>query len=234
MTASSSRSPLALMALLVAPLLLALAACATPFNANVKRFSNQMPPPSGQTFAIVPENPRDAGGIEFGQYADLLAAKLSQIGYVRTDPGHASMLVRFGYDVDRGHDRLRTTGVADPFWGSWYGPRVGFGGGFGGGFYGRRHFGGWGYGWYDPFFFDNGYDVDVVTVYTSEISVIIERQGDGQRLFEGRAQAASRSNRLGYLIPNLIEAMFTGFPGNSGETVRISIAPEKTTVKHVD
>ena len=31
----------------------------------------------------------------------------------------------------------------------------------------------------------------------------------------------------------LVEAMFTGFPGNSGETVRISIAPEKTTSKPV-
>ncbi|MEY2943252.1 MAG: hypothetical protein RLY97_1266, partial [Pseudomonadota bacterium] len=26
---------------------------------------------------------------------------------------------------------------------------------------------------------------------------------------------------------NLVEALFTGFPGNSGETVRISVAPEK-------
>jgi hypothetical protein len=27
------------------------------------------------------------------------------------------------------------------------------------------------------------------------------------------------------LVPNLIEAMFTGFPGNSGQTVRITVAP---------
>jgi len=27
-------------------------------------------------------------------------------------------------------------------------------------------------------------------------------------------------------VPNLVDAMFTGFPGNSGETVRISIKPE--------
>jgi hypothetical protein len=26
-------------------------------------------------------------------------------------------------------------------------------------------------------------------------------------------------------VPNLIEAMFTGFPGNSGETVRITVMP---------
>ena len=36
----------------------------------------------------------------------------------------------------------------------------------------------------------------------------------------------SRSDDLTYLVPNLVEAIFTGFPGNSGETVRISVAPE--------
>ena len=54
----------------------------------------------------------------------------------------------------------------------------------------------------------------------------IDRAADGQRLFEGKAEAVSRSNDLPYLVPNLVEAMFTGFPGNSGETVRISVAPE--------
>ena len=57
---------------------------------------------------------------------------------------------------------------------------------------------------------------------------------DGERLFEGKAEALSTSNRLQYLVPNLVEAMFTDFPGNSGETVRISIAPEKKTVRRVD
>ena len=47
-------------------------------------------------------------------------------------------------------------------------------------------------------------------------------------------QAISTSNRLQYLVPNLVEAMFTDFPGNSGETLRISIAPEKTTVRKID
>jgi hypothetical protein len=55
----------------------------------------------------------------------------------------------------------------------------------------------------------------------------IERHADGLRLFEGKAEAVSTSNHLQYLVPNLVEAMFTGFPGNSGETVRISVAPEK-------
>jgi hypothetical protein len=230
--------------LVAAPLLLAgLAACATPFNANVKRFSSAMPAPQGQTFAVVAEDPRDSGGLEFAQYADLVAAQMSRLGYVRTDPSHAAMIVRLDYGVDQGRDRIRSTGFGgDPFWSPWYGSRFGYGGfgysrlGYGGSYapYYRR--GLWGYGWQDPFFFGSGYgDVDVVTVYTSELDLKIDSKADGRRLFEGKAQAASRSNRLGYLVPNLVEAVFTDFPGRSGETVRISIAPEsgKRTIKPI-
>ena len=68
----------------------------------------------------------------------------------------------------------------------------------------------------------------------SGVALKIDRRADGTRLFEGQAEAVSRSNKLQYLVPNLVEAMFTDFPGNSGETLRISIAPEKTTVRRVD
>lgn len=240
------RSGLRRAALIAAPLLLVgLSACATPFNAKVQRFAGALPAPSGQTYAIVAEDPRDSGGLEFSQYADAVAAQMNRIGYVRTDPANAAMIVRFGYGVDRGRDKVRSTGFGgDPFFSPWYGNRLGyggFGGGYGRGYYGRSSFyspyyrrGLWGYGWQDPFFFGSGYgDIDVVTVYTSEVDLTIERKADGTRLFEGKAEAASRSNRLGYLVPNLVEAMFTDFPGNSGETLRISIAPEKRTVRRV-
>ena len=65
------------------------------------------------------------------------------------------------------------------------------------------------------------------TVYTTELDMKINRSVDGERLFEGTAEAMSRSKNLTYLVPNLVEAMFTNFPGNSGERVRISVAPEK-------
>src|SRR5215212_8366829 len=211
---STTHSPLRRLGLIAAPLLLAgLAACATPFNADVKRFSSAMPAPSGQTFAVV-------------------AAQMSRLGYVRTDPSQAAMIVRLDYGIDKGRDRIRSTGFGgDPFWSPWYGSRFGYGGfgysrfGYGNGFYAPYYRRGlWGYGWQDPFFFGSGYgDVDVVTVYTSELDLKIDSKADGRRLFEGKAQAASRSNRLGYLVPNLVEAMFTDFPGHNGETVRISI-----------
>ena len=195
-----------------------LAGCAEPFNANVSRFHSQLTAPQGQSFAIVAENPRNAGGLEFGQYAGLVADQLRKQGYVPGDPATSDLVVEFDYGVDKGRDRISMFGP-DPFWGPWRGYGRGFG--YGGGFYGRH--GGWGYGLYDPWF----NDVDVTTVYTSGADIVIKRRSDGQRLFEGKAQAVSPSNRLAYVVPNLVEALFTGFPGHSGETVRISIAPEK-------
>jgi hypothetical protein len=191
--------------------------CAAPFDASVSRFSHELPAPAGQTFAIVAEDPRNAGGLEFGQYAGLLGEQLRKLGYVPGDPATSDLVVEFDYGVDTGRDKISMFGP-DPYWGPWRG--YGRGGFYGGGFYGGR---GWGYGLYNPWFDD----VDVTTVYTSRANVIIKRRSDGQHLFEGKAQAVSPSNHLTYLVPNLIEAMFSGFPGHSGETVRISIAPEK-------
>lgn len=199
-------------------LMMALAACSSGLRTNVTRFQSQLPAPSGQTFAVVADDPSMAGGLEFSQYARLVEAKLSQQGYTPVaNPERATLLVRFDYGVDRGRERVRSTGGfgRDPFFSPWYGY-----GRFG---YGYRP-GLWNYGWYDPWF-DGG--VDSYTVYTSGIDLKIDRRADGARLFEGKAEAVSTSNRLQYLVPNLVEAMFTNFPGNSGETVRITVAPEK-------
>lgn len=217
---------------LISALVLGLAACATPFRADVSRFASRLPAPQGQSFYVVPEDPALAGSLEFAHYADYVEAKMEELGYVQApSPEEATLLVRFDYGVDNGRERIRSTGFGygfrDPFFSPWrtyrrpvvvrdrdgneriaYVPtRV------------------WGYGWYDPFF-DPGPDVTSYTVYTSGIDLKIEDAKTGERLFEGRAEAVSTSNRLQYLVPNLVEAMFTDFPGNSGETVRISIAPE--------
>lgn len=203
--------------------LLALSGCATPFRADVARFQ-QLPAPQGQSFAVVADDPRLAGGLEFGQYANLVAGRLTQVGYRQADnPGSADLVVRISYGVDNGREKVQSYGG---YGGYGYGPYgAGFGGwGWGrGGFYGRRYM----YGFYDPFLFGPGYnDVSSYTVYTSQLQMKIDRAADGRRLFEGTAKAQSLSNHLTYLVPNLVEAMFTNFPGQSGETVNVTIAPE--------
>ena len=223
------------------PVLLAsLAACATPsFNADVSRFQTQLPAPTGESFYVVADDPALAGGLEFSQYADLVEAQMSRLGYAEAPSADAaSLLVRFDYGVDNGRERVRTTGYHDPFYSSWYGysPFLRsrayrdpfYRSRFRSRYYGSR----WGFGFHDPFF--GGPEVRSYTVFTSGIEMKIDRAVDGERLFEGKAQALSTSNRLPYLVPNLVEAMFTDFPGQSGETVRISIAPEEKTVRRID
>jgi hypothetical protein len=213
---------------IVLPALAALAACASPFRADVARFQSQLPAPAGQTFTVVADDPALAGGLEFRNYAQVVADNMAALGYTPVnDPAQAQLLVRFDYGVDQGRERVRSTGFGyrDPFYSSWYGYRPVL-------YrtpYGTRvaymPYRPWGWGWNDSFFGGHR-DVQSYTVYTSGIDMKIDDARTGQRLFEGKAQAASTSNRLPYLVPNLVEAMFTGFPGNSGETVRISVAPE--------
>jgi hypothetical protein len=212
--------------------LITLAGCAaSPFRADVSRFQTQLPAPQGQTFAVKAVDAANDGGIEFSQYAGLVATEMQKLGYAPAASGAAADLtVKLGYAVDQGKERtvVREDPFYDPFWGY---------SGFGRGYYGRPYLartrGGhlrYVNGWYDPFLFGgfgyNGYDVRNYTVFTSGIDLKIEKTATGERLFEGKAEAKSRSNRLPYLVPNLVSAMFTNFPGNSGETVRISVAPE--------
>ena len=58
----------------------------------------------------------------------------------------------------------------------------------------------------------------------------INRNTDKKSVFEGRAETVSSSNNLTRLVPNLVTAMFTNFPGNSGETVRVRFDPAKPGV----
>lgn len=205
----------------------ALSACATPgFRADVSRFQ-QMPAPQGQTFAVVPSEGENQDGLEFQHYASVVASELTRLGYVPTRSGEsADFRVTLRYGVDNGRERIiRDPGFADPFWGPGWGYS---------GFYGRplivRTPRGYRYvrGFYDPFLFGPGWNSfgdRSYTVYTSNLDVRIARSGTGEPLFEGTAQAVSRDNDLTRLVPNLVSALFTDFPGNNGEAVRITLPP---------
>jgi hypothetical protein len=202
---------------------MALSACAQSLNTVVSRYQ-AMPAPQGQTFFVEPGQGMAAnGGLEFQRYATLVAQQLQARGYApAASPQSASMIVQLGYGVDSGQTRI----VEDPF----YRSRFGYGGydPFFSPFYYPRFGRGFGYsfGWDDPFWY-GGSGIDSYVEYHSQIDLHIRAAGTNQPLFDGRAQARSETNRLDVVIPSLVDAMFTGFPGRSGETVKITI-PTRT------
>ena len=219
-----------------------LSGCATGLPTQVSRYQ-AMPAPQGQSFFIVAANPADAGGLEFSRFAGQVAQAMQAQGYAQAPSLEAaSMVVHLDYGVDEGQREIERDPFArgygyDPFWGGYspwgYSPF--------GGFYGRPYysrFGYWGprspfyFGWDDPFWYGGAFDgpyqqVRAYTVYKSYLDLDIRRRVDNASLFEGHAKARSANDNLGVLVPNLIEAMFTGFPGRSGETIKITVPPAK-------
>ncbi|HEX8526280.1 DUF4136 domain-containing protein [Allosphingosinicella sp.] len=209
--------------------LLGLSACATGLPTEVSRFQ-AMPAPQGESFVIVPDE-GNKGGLEFSQYAGLVRQHLVSLGYNEAPSRQAaSFVVELDYGVDEGRDRV--VARHDPF--PRFGRPYGYGYGYGRPYYPRfgyygRHRSPFYYGWHDPYLYDDGLAtrLESYTVYTSHLDMEIRRTADGQSLFEGRAEARSRDDDLTELVPNLVEAMFTDFPGRSGETVRITVPTKR-------
>jgi hypothetical protein len=216
-------------ALLLGAASIGLAGCATGLSTKVSRYQ-AMPAPAGQSFFVVPMDPRLNGSLQFQRFGSYVTQAMAAQGYApASSPQTASLIVNVGYGVDEG----TTEYVSDPYgYGRGYG---GFGyGGFGyGGFYRPYYsrFGGFHspfyYGWDDPFWFGGGYGggIQSYTRYKSNLDLDIRRRADNQSVFEGHARARSTSDDLNRLVPNLVEAMFTGFPGRNGETIKITVPP---------
>ena len=197
---------------------LGLSACATGLSTKVSRFQ-AMPAPQGQSFVVVPTDPANMGGLEFSRYAELVAQNMQAQGYARAPSiDQASMVVQVGYDVGDAHTEV----VSDPF------PRYGYGYGHGWGYPWRYRRSSFHWGWNDPFWYGpfGGPEIRTYTYYVSELDLRIRRKTDNASLFEGKAKARSRSDNPAKTVPSLVQAMFTGFPGNSGEEIRITIPPE--------
>lgn len=191
----------------------ALSACAESINTTVSRYQ-AMPAPQGQTFFVVPDGGMARnGGLEFQHYAGLVAQQLEAHGY-RPAAGAqgANMIVQLGYGVDRGQVRYTSSGYGG-FWGYPYGARWGWGG---------RYL----WGWNAPLW-DDG--LDSYIEYQGQVEVHIRQSGTNAPLFDGRAIARSYTDRLDVVVPSLLDAMFSGFPGQNGETLKITI-PQRQRV----
>jgi len=180
-----------------------LGACASPFEARVQSFQT-MPPAQGQTFVVKPADASQPASLEFQSYASLVSAQLQQLGF-RPAAGadSAELMVLMDFGAGPGRERLATRpGMATSSWG-WYGR----------GWHGRSPM--WWGSFYDPFWGSswNQPEVYSFTVYPAFLEIDIIRASDKTPLFEGRAETTTRVNDLPSTMPQLVNALFTDFPG---------------------
>lgn len=211
--------------LVVAVAALALSACVNSryVTADITRF-HTLPAaaPVGQTFAIVALDRGQEQSLEYRQYADLLNAKLTALGLKQAagGPGEADYVVTLDYGVDGPTPDVRTRNTS---------VNVGMGYGWGG----RRNWG-WGGFAYDPFY-DN--DTTTENIYTRHVELDIYRgktyaTPKPERVFEGRALSEGVNGQLLPVMPYILDALFTDFPGASGTTKTVQIQlPTGTTAE---
>ena len=207
--------------------ILLLGACATTYRADVTRF-HELTGPRGETFIIIAKSEDKKGSLELKSYAALISEHLRMEGY--TPAGHETpeIIVKIDYAVSPPITRTRRTAYSAPFFGGFY-------------YHGGSYYGGlpyyyyphYDYLYYGPFGyrgygFGYGYGLGyssyrtTTIVYERALEMVIERNGGGV-LFEGLVKSVGREKNLTKIMPVLVRAMFTNFPGESGVTERIKI-----------
>ena len=193
-----------------------LGACTSQLRASVTRF-HQLAPPAHQTFIVIAADEQNAGGLEFQQYAMAVTAELAALGFVPAGPATPELIVKLDYGVSPPREKTRRESGMSPLYGGMF-----FGGWpyFGPYWYYPYGFSRWGYGFsYYPYEYS-------YTVFDTTAEVAIETNG-GPVVFEGRAGTTTRKGDLTKTVPALIHALFTGFPGQSGETLIVKVALEE-------
>lgn len=190
--------------------LILVSGCASKLSSDVVSF-HEGDLPDGETIAVVPLDEGKQNSLEFQHYAELIKKSLSKIGYVPVDdPLGVDLLAKVDYEVSDGRVETRTR--MEP-------PRG----------YAHYHFY---YGrYYDPYYF--GYydrwtpDVRSYTVYDRTLSMNITDTDNEKALFEGRVRSTGRENEIAEIMPYLVTAMFTNFPGESGVTKMVTIERDR-------
>jgi len=193
-----------------------LSACTSELRTSVTRF-HQLPPPARETFIVIASDEENSGSLEFQQYAAVASEELAAQGFVPAGTARADLIVKLGYGISPPREKTRREGGYAPFYGSMFFGSWPY---FGPSWYYPHGFTRWGFGFsYYPYEYS-------YTVFDTTAEIAIEKNG-GPVVFEGRAGTTTRKNDLTRTIPALVRALFTGFPGRSGETVTVKVALEE-------
>lgn len=210
-----------------------LGACAAQISSKVTRF-NDLTAPQGETFIVIAKNPERDGSLELMSYAARVSERLQNEGYVPAGDGKPDLIVTVDFGVSEPFEANRTRRAPPYFGATYFGRRYGYnpyyyspyaypyygyygyyGGAYGlGAFYYNRY----------AYLYDTGGYTRIVYERVFEVAI---QKNDGPIVFEGRAVSIGSSKDLPKVMPLMIDAIFSEFPGQNGSTVKVTIKPEK-------
>lgn len=151
--------------------------------------------------------------LELKSYEDIVRDELTLRGFkLASDSSRAQLAVTLRPSISTTQVRVRDPWPPDPFWRPY------------GGWYGRR-----GFGWYDPFWsFPDTYSDYTIDVFRRRLELDIDSKTvAGKRYYEGRVESTGQTESLPAVMPYLIRALFTEFPGNNGQTRRVDVPVDR-------
>ncbi len=196
---------------LVALTVLCVAGCATGpqlLRTQVTTFNEWSALPAEKSY-IFARTLEFQNSLELKSYEDIVRDELTLQGFkLATDASRAQLVVTLRPSISTTQVRVRDPWPADPFRGPF------------GGWYGRR-----GFGWYDPYWaFPDSFSDYTIDVFRRRLELDIDSKAVvGKRYYEGQVESTGDTAALPAVMPYLIRALFTDFPGNSGQTRRVDI-----------
>ena len=180
-------------------------ACTPTLRGDVVSF-HEGPLPMGETIRVEAVDPANRQSLEFREYARQVSEQLRNVGYLPVGAGEdAQLIAQLDYGVETGPMNVRLERD---------GP------------YAYYHFS---YGRFrDPFYFGvlNRWEPEVRSTpsFIRSLSMVIVRnETNGERLFEARVESIGAQRQLPEVMPYLITALFSNFPGESGVTKVVTI-----------
>ncbi len=172
-------------------------------GAEVTRFHLGNNPARGE-IAVEPVDASQAGSLEFSRYEASVERELAALGWTIARGNRRSEQVALVRVSQGTRDALRRrSGFSIGIGGGTYGDGVGVGGGV------NIPVGGSG----------------ATQIVVTELAVRLQRRSDGTAIWEGRAQSEARAGtppaERGNAVDRLARALFQGFPGESGRTIRV-------------
>lgn len=154
------------------------------------------------TIAVVPASGADGDSFAFGAYADAVAGELAELGYQVVSADGAAQVAELRLDSFVDQPQRSRGPVSVGVGGSTGGYRSGVGLGIGIDLSGRPP-----------------------EILNSQIGVMIRDAATRETLWEGRAEFSTRADgdlaQANANAAKLADALFAGFPGESGETISV-------------